>query len=130
MRDHQTLKTWQEAHQVVLAVWRLSRKHWHPWAGAVFSQIQRSSLSVHLNIAEGWSFGPSPTCTRHLTIAFGSAVETIDLLDIMLEAEIVPLSEIATLKTNAAQCQQLLTGLLKRRRPFKPQVETPSTAPA
>ena len=105
---------------MVLGVLHQSRHHWRPWAGAVFGQIQRSSLSVQLNIAEGWSFGASPASTRHLTIAFGSVVETIDLLDVMAEAEIVPVSELIGLKANATQCQRLLVGLLKRRRPFKP----------
>jgi len=44
-------------------------------ASALFAQLQRASLSVELNIAEGYSFGPSRTYTRHFGVAYGSAVE-------------------------------------------------------
>jgi four helix bundle protein len=118
MRDHKSLKAWQEAHEVVLGIIRLSRSYWRPWAGAVFGQIQRASLSVQLNIAEGWTFGASPTSTRHLSIAYGSAVETADLIELMQEAHIIPVAEIEELRAHCSRSQRLLLGLLKRRRPL------------
>ena len=39
-----------------------------PCAAAVFSQLQRSSLSVQLNIAEGYANGASRSFTRHLNL--------------------------------------------------------------
>ena len=90
MQDHKSLRAWQEAHAVTLGVLRLSRDSWKPYAAALFGQLQRSSLSVELNIAEGYSFGNTPTYTRHLGIAYGSAVETIELLSIGMEAEVLP----------------------------------------
>src|SRR3954449_2552332 len=89
MRDHRSLHAWQEARAVVLGTIELSRSSWKPYASALFSQLQRASLSVQLNIAEGYSFGDSPTYTRHLRIAYGSAVETGDLLKIALETDVV-----------------------------------------
>jgi four helix bundle protein len=84
----------------------------------VFGQVQRASLSVQLNIAEGWSFGPSPTCTRHLSIAFGSAVETIELIEHLMVEEIVSKPAGEELLRRATRCRSLLVGLLKQRRPF------------
>ena len=104
---------------VVRGILRASRHHWQPWGSAVFSQVQRSSLSVQLNIAEGWSFGNSPTCTRHLSIAFGSSVETIDLIELMIDEGIVPQSGGEKLRSHALRSHRLLIGLLKQRRPFK-----------
>ena len=89
MRDHRGLECWREAREVNLAVLRLSRDYWRPHASAAFSQLQRASLSVQLNIAEGYTFGSSPSFTRHLAIAFGSAVETIEIIELLIEAEIV-----------------------------------------
>jgi four helix bundle protein len=63
----------------------LARDTWKPHAAALFSQLQRASLSVQLNIAEGYAFGESPTYTRHLRIAYGSAVETGELLEVALD---------------------------------------------
>ena len=71
MRDHTSLKAWQEAHAVSLAVIALARTAWKPYASAVFFQSQKASLSVQLNISEGYTFGNSPTFTRHLAVAYG-----------------------------------------------------------
>jgi four helix bundle protein len=89
MRDHRSLHAWQEARAVVLGTMAMARDCWKPYAAALFSQLQRASLSVQLNIAEGYAFGESPTYTRHLRIAYGSAVETGELLEIALEADVV-----------------------------------------
>lgn len=89
MRDHTSLHAWQEAHTTAIGVIRLCRSGWKPYASALFSQLQRASLSVQLNSAEGYTFGESPTFTRHLGIAYGSAVETGELLRFCIDAEIV-----------------------------------------
>jgi len=70
-----------------------------------------------LNIAEGYTFGNTRTFTRYLGIAYGSAVETVDLLKIGTEAEILPLRSAAILE-RADLARRLLLGLLKRRRRF------------
>jgi len=90
MLDHRSLRAWQEAHAVSLGVLRLSRDSWKPYAAALFGQLQRSSLSAELNIAEGYSFGNTPTYTRHLGVAYGSAVETVELLRLGIEAGVLP----------------------------------------
>jgi len=117
MAKHHSLTAWQESRALVLDVLSAGKKHWKPWASALFGQILRSSLSVQLNIAEGWSFGPSPTCSRHLAIAYGSAVETADLIDLIIDSKIVPDELGARLKAHSDRSQALLVGLLKRRRP-------------
>jgi four helix bundle protein len=82
VRDHKSLKAWQEASLVARGVIDLSRVHWKPYGAPVIGQLQRASLSVQLNIAEGFAYGDSPTYTRFLGIAYGSAVETIELLEL------------------------------------------------
>ena len=89
MRDHRSLHAWQEARAVVLGSLELARNSWKPYASALFAQLQRASLSVQLNVAEGYAFGESPSFTRHLAIAYGSAVETGDLLEVLIDAQVV-----------------------------------------
>jgi len=57
VRNHTSLRAWQEAHAISIEVIRLSKASWKPYAAALFSQLQRASLSVQLNIAEGYTFG-------------------------------------------------------------------------
>jgi four helix bundle protein len=97
---------------------RLARSSWKPYAAALFSQLQRASLSVQLNIAEGYTFGDSPTFTRHLGIAYGSAVETGELLQLALDAEVVDSEPLKALLKRARRTERLLLGMLKQRREF------------
>jgi four helix bundle protein len=116
MRDHRSLEAWQEARAVVLGTLELARNSWKPYAAALFSQLQRTSLSVQLNIAEGYAYANSPSFTRHLAIAYGSAVETGELLEIALDADVVSPKVAKELLTRNQRSQRLLLGLLKWRR--------------
>jgi len=119
MRDHTSLKAWQEAHAVALSVIELARTAWKPYASALFFQLQRASLSVQLNISEGYTFGDSPTFTRHLGVAYGSAVETGELVRLLGDAGIIAPSALTELRERNARCQRLILGLLKRRRALR-----------
>jgi four helix bundle protein len=118
VRDHRNLRAWQEARQVTRLVLQASRRHWKPWASALFFQLQRASLSVSLNIAEGYTFGRSPSYARHLAIAYGSAVETVELLEIAAIEEVLPPDAAQALLQHAYASQALLLGLLKHHRPL------------
>jgi four helix bundle protein len=119
MRDHTSLHAWQEAHATTIAVIRLCRSGWQPYASALFNQLQKASLSVQLNIAEGYTFGESPTFTRHLGIAYGSAVETVELLRLAIDGEIVDAEVLNPLIKRAQRTERLLVGMLKQRRAFR-----------
>ena len=114
MRDHKSLVAWQEAHAVVLVVRQCCRRHWRPHASAVFSQLERSALSAQLNIAEGYAFGSTARFGNHLCIAYGSVVETIDLLDLLLEDGLVPEPLVRDGLRAATHARGLVIGLMRR----------------
>jgi four helix bundle protein len=120
MRDHRSLRAWREAHAASIGVIRLARDTWRPYAAALYAQLQRASLSVELNIAEGYTFGDSPTFTRHLGIAYGSAVETVELLRLGIESDVLPQAPGQEVMAHADSARVLLLGLVKRRRRFAP----------
>jgi four helix bundle protein len=117
MSTHRTLEAWKEARYVSLGLLRVARDHWKPWFAAALHQVLRSSASVQVNIAEGSSFGLSRTYTRHLAIAYGSAIETIEFLDLLVESKAVPGGVMEDLLSHAQRTRQLLLGLLKYHRP-------------
>jgi len=100
---------------VVLGSISLARDSWKPYAAALFSQLQRASLSVQLNISEGYAFGDSPTYTRHLRIAYGSAVETGELLETALKANVIAVDAGTRLLQHNRRSQRLLLGMLRKR---------------
>jgi four helix bundle protein len=105
---------WQRAHTLTKAVIELSTVAWKPQFAAVFSQLQRSSLSIQLNIAEGYAFGDSATLRKHLRIAYGSAVESDDLLSLMSEYDHFDRADMTRALTVCDEAQKLLFGLMKR----------------
>jgi four helix bundle protein len=107
VRDHTSLHAWQEAHAISVAVIRMCRSSWKPYAAALFNQLQRASLSVQLNIAEGYTFGDSPTFTRHLGIAYGSAVETGELLQLAIDTEVASTEPVASLLNRTRRAERL-----------------------
>ena len=114
MRSHKSLLAWQEAKAVTKGVLLLSGKSWKPQYAAVFSQLQRSSVSVQLNIAEGYGFGPTARMRNHLRIAYASAIETGDLLELLQESGLFEEGATSELVDRCDKSQKLLTGLLKR----------------
>ena len=114
MVSHKSLKAWQEAEWVSSTVIDISRSYWKPYAQAVFSQLQRASLSVQINIAEGYSFTSSPTFVRHLSIAYGSSIETGELLELLAKKTLIPEDEAKHIVERCHKSQRLILGLLKR----------------
>ena len=85
MRDHSSLLAWQRARELVVQVYHVTNRLWRPQLAHFIDQLRRSSLSVQINVAEGHALGTRNLFVRHLTIAYGSAIETIDLLDLLIE---------------------------------------------
>ena len=112
MRDHTSLLAWQTAREIAIDVANLARAHWHPSRTETFSQLTRAALSVRLNIAEGYAFTNTPTYRRHLDIAYGSAVETGELLEHAKATAMLPVAEVDALLDRSKRCQRLTYGLL------------------
>jgi four helix bundle protein len=116
VRDHRSLEAWIEARQVSGAVLRAARDYWKAYASAVFAQLERAALSVQLNIAEGYALKGHRRFANHLTIAYGSAIETQELLELARDEGILPAPLAQDIVNRSERCQRLLLGLIKRYR--------------
>lgn len=83
----------------------------------MFSQLQRSSLSVQLNLAEGYAYGPSRSAMRFWKLAFGSSVETGDLLRLLGDAGVVDTLMAQQLAKRNDAVLQLIGGMMRKMRP-------------
>lgn len=116
MRDHKSLIAWQEAHRVVHEVLDLAESHWRPHLRAVYDQLTAAAVSMQVNIGEGYALGTEPQFLRHLRIAYGSAIETRDLLELLGEREAVPEDRLLKAQCACRASQRLLLGLIRRYR--------------
>ena len=115
---HRSLLAWVEAREVSRAAYRACRDHWKPAAAAIFDQYQRAALSIRLNIAEGFALADYGRFGNHLAIAYGSAVETEECLELALEEGILPENMAKEAIDRCQRCERLLLGLLKKYRPL------------
>jgi four helix bundle protein len=114
MRDHKSLEAWKEANRVVNTVFDFCDAHWRPQARAAFDQLQRAALSVQLNLAEGYSLWSPARFKNHLQIAYGSAVETGELLELLASRGLLPSEPVEEALNACRRSQRLLLGLIKR----------------
>lgn len=114
MQRHKSLEAWKCAHSVVSGVFDAAFTAPHPRAYPIYDQLRRAALSVQLNISEGYGLRSVPAFRRHLNIAYGSAIETGDLLELILEKSLGPARPTQILLARTYRTQQLVLGLIHR----------------
>jgi four helix bundle protein len=89
---------------------------------------------VQLNIAEGYASGRTRRCRYFLEIAYASAMETDDLLELLADEAILAPDEAKAAIATCRRSQALIKGLIRRypaaagpNRPHAPSAPAPST---
>lgn len=80
MKDFRTLKVWEKAHALTLAIYKASGDFPKQETYGVTSQIQRAAVSIPTNIAEGCGKDSDAELKRFFLIAMGSSSELEYLL--------------------------------------------------
>src|SRR5512144_610728 len=75
MKDFRELKVWEKAHQLTLAVYRVTASFPKEELYGLTGQMRRAAASIPTNIAEGCGRGSDDDFRRFLQIAMGSASE-------------------------------------------------------
>jgi four helix bundle protein len=115
MGDYRKLLVWQRAYGLTLGIYRKTRRFPASERFGLASQLQRASVSVVANIAEGAGRGSERELTRFLWIARGSLTETIAELCIARDLGYLTQDEAAALVAMGDEVGRMLTGLLKAR---------------
>lgn len=77
------LPVWQAAADVGARILVWTDQKWFRGKGDLANQLQRATLSISNNIAEGFELGSTNELLRHLYIARGSAGEVRSMLSVM-----------------------------------------------
>ena len=109
--DHERLDVYRKA--VAFAAWTGEFLTAIPGKTAIRDQLDRASISVPLNIAEGnGKFSPRDRC-RFLEIACGSALECAAALDVALARGLTTASAVETGKDQLKSIVSMLMGLIR-----------------
>jgi len=110
--DHEKLQVYQEA--LAFVAWLSGRLEDVPRLGEIKDQLDRASISIPLNIAEGnGKYLPKDRC-RFFDIARGSALECAAGLDLLVVKRKQTLDEIGPGKQSLQRIVRMLMGLIKK----------------
>lgn len=75
INSYKELIMWKKAMELVMGVYRVTRKYPKEELFGLVSQSRRAAISIPSNIAEGWTRQHSPEYQQFLSISLGSAAE-------------------------------------------------------
>ena len=119
MRDHRSLSVWQEANRITRWVIGASETHYRPAVRVPFYQLQMSALAIQLHIARGHALRKTRTYRKHLTLAYASAIETIELLQLMEQAHLLASNEVADALKAMDEVRTSLIALIRQYRHYR-----------
>lgn len=105
------LIAWQKARILAKAVYEITRSEHFSRDFGLSGQIQRASVSVMSNIAEGFDRGNPGDFHRFLSIAKGSCAEVCSQLYIALDIGYLSQDEFDQLRKQALELGRIIGGL-------------------
>lgn len=113
MQNYHRLPVWRKAHGIALAVDSLTRRMPRGRHAGLVSQLQRASLSIPSNIAEGASRGSDKDFANFLQIAAASTTEVEYHLEFAADACIISRAEFETRRSELEELRKMLMGFAK-----------------
>ncbi len=107
------LTTWQEGHQLVLAVYKVVKLFPSDEQFGLKSQMQRAAVSITSNIAEGFSRDSYADKKHFYIMAHGSLTEIQNQLLIAKDVGYISEKEFTAIADYSVIVHKLLSGLIK-----------------
>lgn len=114
MKDFRNLQVWQKAHQLALAVYKITANLPKHELYGMTSQLRRAAGSIPANIAEGSGRGGDGELARFLLISMGSASELKYHLLLAKDLKYITEADFTTLDSLANEVQKMITALHRR----------------
>ena len=116
MQDFRNLRVWQQAHGLVLDVYRITSAFPSTEQYSLVSQMRRAAISIPANIAEGCGRGTDRDFARFLQIASGSASELDYFLLLAHDLGYVERDEYQRLQLTLDETRRMLSSFLVKLR--------------
>lgn len=114
MKDFRDLQVWHKAHQLTLAVYRLTATFPREERYGLTTQLRRSSSSIAANLAEGGGRNGDAELVRFCSIAMGSDSELEYHLLLAKDLKLLTAADHTTLTDQTTEVKRMLTGLLQK----------------
>jgi four helix bundle protein len=118
IRDFTDLQAWQFAHKLVLKVYKITNKLPRSESFGLISQLQRASVSITSNIAEGFGRQTIKEKIQFYYLAQGSLTEVKNQLILTRDLEYIPIQEFDDIMLILVDSHRLLQGLLRKTKTF------------
>lgn len=119
MQNYRRLPVWSKAHAVAVRIDALSRRIPRGRHAGIVAQLQRASLSIPANIAEGTSKATDKELAKFLQISIASTSETEYHLEFAADTAIIPRKEFDVLQADLIEIRRMLVGFVKHLRRSK-----------
>ena len=107
------LNTWKEGHLLVLAIYKMTKLFPSDEKFGLINQVQRASVSITSNIAEGFSRNSNKEKVQFYYTALGSLTEVQNQLLISRDLEYIDSSLFKEISQQTIIVSKLLNGLIK-----------------
>ncbi len=115
--EFKELIVWQKAHALTLRTINIAKSVKRSYASdMIMKQLLRAVTSIGANIAEGHGRHTGKEYMRFLEIAYGSANEVENWLDVLNDAKLLQTEMVHGLLENNREIQKMLTVMLKKMR--------------
>jgi four helix bundle protein len=114
VKDFHELKVWQKAHQLALAVYRLTAGFPREELYGLTTRLRRASSSIPANLAEGSGRNGDAELARFCSIAAGSASELEYHLLLAKDLALIKPADYEELAHCTTELKRMLAGLLQK----------------
>lgn len=108
------LKTWQQAHKLVIAIYRMTKEFPREEQFALGDQLRRAAVSITLNIAEGFSRQYSKEKVQFYRTALASLAEIQNQILIAKDVGYISPNTFKEAADLSVIVSKLLNGLIKK----------------
>jgi len=119
MKDFRRLKVWDKAHQLTLAIYKVTKRFPKEEMYGLASQMRRSSASIATNIAEGCGRNSDADFCRFLVVASGSGSELEYQLLLCRDLGYLNEKEYEALLVQLTEVKKMLNGFVHKLLPRK-----------
>lgn len=113
MKDFRSLKVWEKAHGLTLAIYKSTAQFPKHELYSLTNQIQRAAVSVPANIAEGCGKDSDAELKRYFSIAMGSASELEYLLLLAHELGYLQVDNYQALQNDLVETRKMLNSFIQ-----------------